>query len=81
MGSGGSAFARAQLTLLAMGIAFCVGGAFALALFKSHDLDQAINSSPNANPNPNPNTGPNTLSRPPAPLILTLFLTLIRLPI
>ena len=41
--SGGSLAVRAQLTLIAMCIAFCVGGAFALALFKSTNLDQAIN--------------------------------------
>ena len=41
--SGGSLAARAQLTLIAMCIAFCVGGALALALFKSTNLDQAIN--------------------------------------
>ena len=40
--SGGSTTIRTQLTLVAMGIAFCVGCAFALALFKSSSFDQAI---------------------------------------
>ena len=40
-------------------VGFCVGGAFALALFKSHDLDQVrVRPSPDPKLNPDPDPDP-----------------------